>query len=160
MKLGPSVKSVGSIPVRNASDVQVADAPAMPPEKFVTVALARIHANLSKMARMLDDTSRPVDEYQVNATYNATENVTFVEVQPQFDIYGEMIRSLLVTGPPSTAFTLQLGDRSYNLLTDASGKLELQRTGFMLSRNDRRILTSVTGGNWTLELFGFADERY
>lgn len=160
MQLSKSVKSVGSIPVRNAEEPGVSDTETMPPEKFVMVAIARIHKNLSKIARMLDDTSRPVDEYQVNATYSAVENITTVEVLPQFDIYNESIRSVFVTGPPSTAFTLQLGDRFFTVLTDASGRFLISNVSIMLSRNDRRILTSSTGGNWTLELMGFADERF
>lgn len=132
----------------------------MPPERFVVIALSRIHKNLGKLARGMDDKSRPVDEYQVNAVYSVSEQISTVEVLPQFDMIAERITSVLVTGPPATAFTLQLGDRSFSLLTDTSGRLILSRTGFMLSRNDRRILTSSTAGNWTLELFGFADERY
>lgn len=124
------------------------------------VALARIHKNISKIARQLDDTSRPVDEYQVNATYNAVEAVTTVEVQPQFDTVSESIRSVLVTGPATTAFTLQLGDRFFNVLTDVQGKFLLANVALMLSRNDRRLLTSATGGNWTLELMGYGDERF
>jgi hypothetical protein len=160
MQLPGHVKSIGTIPIRNAETVEVPDSETMPPERFVMVALARIHKNISKLARTLDDVSRPVDEYQVNATYSVVEGVTTVEVLPQYDIYAEKITGVLVTGPASTAFTLQLGDRSFGLLTDAQGRMLLPQTGFMLSRNDRRILTSATGGNWTLELFGFADERY
>jgi hypothetical protein len=161
MQLSKSVKSVGTIPVRIAdNETSLPDTESIPPEKFVMIALARIHKNLSKMARQQDDSSRPVDEYQGNATYNAAQLETSLEVQPQFDVWAEMIHSVLVTGPASTAFQLQLGDRYFNVLTDVSGRFLLSNIAMMLSRNDRRLLTSSTAGSWTLELMGFADERY
>jgi hypothetical protein len=160
MQLPNGVKSIGTIPVRNAEEAGVPDTPKLPPQQYVLITMARMHANLAKLMRAQDDNSRPVDEYQINATYNAADDTTNVEVQPQFDTCSERITGILITGPASTAFTLQLGDRSFNVLTDPEGRWHIMGTAFMLSRNDRRILTSTTNAEWTLELFGYADERF
>jgi hypothetical protein len=149
----------GTVPVRNEPKTGTPDMDTTPPNVYTFNQLARIERNLGAIARKISDRTKPVDEYEVNAVYSAAESLTTVEVLPQFEI-SELITSVLVTGPPSTAFTLMLGDRQFGLLTDASGKLTLAPVGFLLDRSMRRVLTSATAGNWTLELMGHADARY
>src|SRR6266849_5744630 len=49
----------------------------------------------------------------------------------------------------------------YSIVSSYStGKVILAPVAVMLSRNDRRLLTSVTNGNWNLELMGHGDERF
>jgi len=144
---------------RTAQPVSVPDMELQPSEKATLVALARIERALGTIARKLVSVSKAVDEYQIVGGYTGTSTAT-IEVQPQFDIINEQITSIFVTGPVSTAFTLQLGDRNWTLTTDTRGMAVIAPVGILLGRNDRRILTSATPGNWTLELMGNADERY
>lgn len=69
-------------------------------------------------------------------------------------VYGAQITAT----PLLATFTLQLGDRFWNLALPATGILEFS-AGIMLSRVDQRILTSSVAGPWSLELTGRADVR-
>lgn len=158
-KLGHGTKIVGSIPIRNEPKVGTPDLEIDAASRYQLIALARVEKHLGGIARQLEDRTKPVDEYQVNAIYSATELIASVEVLPQFEI-SEQIQSVLITGPVNTGCTLQLGDRSMSLATDATGKIVIAPVAFLLTRNDRRILTSQTPGSWTLELMGYADARY
>ena len=142
-----------------AEPVTVPDIEMEPGQKFQLVALARIERALETIARKLVSQSKFVDEYSTVGGYTGISTAN-VEVQPQFDTMNELITSVLVTGPVSVAFTLQLGDRNWSLSTDARGLAVIAPVSLMLGRNDRRLLTSITAGNWTLELMGNADERY
>ncbi len=149
----------GVIPVRNAPTTQVTDQEMSPIENYMIVAVSRIQKQLAGLARQLQDLTKPVDEYSIVSSYSPAGEVA-VEVLPTYDTINEKIESIIVTGPVTTAFTLQLGDRFWNLSTDATGKVILAPVAVMLSRNDRRLLTSVTNGNWNLELMGHGDERF
>jgi hypothetical protein len=159
-KLGSGTRTIGSIPVRQvAPPVKTPDAEIDTPSKYTLIALNRIHEDLAGLGRQLENQTLPVDEYQVNSIYNQTTLTTSVEVLPQFEI-SEKIQSIFITGPVSTACVLTLGDRSLNMATDATGTITIAPVAFLLDRSERRILTSVTPGNWTLELMGYADVRY
>jgi hypothetical protein len=127
-------------------------------EKYALIAIDRLEKSLGPVSRMIADVSHPVDEYATESVLDG--GVTTVTVYPEYDKMAARIECVIVTGPPSTAFSLQLGDRAWTVLTDASGKFQVFGSGMLLGRNDQRILTSTTPGNWTLELTGFADERY
>lgn len=130
------------------------------PMKFVALALIHLRNQVEKIARMVVDQSKRVDEYQVQTlTIEADATVTNpLEVLPVFEV-GEIIESIIVTGPAG-AFTLQLGDRVWNLVMPASQFFFIGAPmGMMLSRNDRRLLSSSVAGEWTLELMGRADTR-
>jgi hypothetical protein len=71
-------------------------------------------------------------------------------------IYGAAV-SLSPAGS-TVPFTLQLGDRYWNLALTNTGILEFS-TKLLLSRTDKRLLTSIFPGAWTLELMGYADVR-
>lgn len=149
----------GTVPVRRMPAVRVDDSEMSPVENYMIVAVSRIQKMLQGLSRQLQDLTKPVDEYSIVGGYSASNENT-VEVLPTYDSINEKIDSIIITGPVTTAFTLQLGDRNWTMSTDATGKVIIAPVGIMLSRNDRRILTSVTAGNWTLELMGYADERY
>lgn len=144
---------------RSEPVVTVPDIEMEPGQKFMLVALARIERALEGIGRKLVSQSKLVDEYNTVGGYTGVSTAN-VEVQPQFDTISELITSILVTGPASTAFTLILGDRNLTLTTDTRGIASIGPIGMMLTRNDRRLLTSPTPGNWFLELMGNADERY
>jgi hypothetical protein len=149
----------GVVPVRRAPTTEVVNAEMSPVENYMVIAVSRIQKLLAGLARQLQDLTKPVDEYSIVSSYTpAGESV--LEVLPTFDTINEKIESIFITGPPTTAFTLQLGDRTWTLTTDVSGKVIIAPVGIMLSRNDRRILTSAVNGNWNLELMGHADERF
>lgn len=147
------------LPVRNAPQVETKDVPFSEPEKYILVALNKFRESLRRLAMQVDDRTRPVDEYQTESTESPL-GLTTIEVLPQFDQIAERIESILVTGPPNTAFTLQVGDRYLTMTTDAIGKALLAPVSMLLQRNDRRVITSATSGNWFFELMGWADERY
>lgn len=149
----------GVIPVRNMPTVRVEDSQNSPAENYVIVAMARIQRIMAGLARQLEDRTKLVDEYSVVQEY-ITNNILVVEVLPTFDTINEKIESVIITGPVTTAFTLQLGDRYWSMSTDATGKCLLAPVAILLGRNDRRILTGAAAGNWNLELMGIADERY
>jgi hypothetical protein len=125
--------------------------------QFLMASWARIANGLKEMAQKMDDVSRPVDEYQASSF---TESVTTLEVMPQFDQFSERISAILVTGPPAGVFNLKLGDREWlGLVIPNTGIITIPNISLWLSRHDRRVLTSVTAGDWNLELMGYADVR-
>jgi len=147
------------IPVDKAASVtRNAEKPVRP--EYILVALEHVRREANAIARKIADITKPVDEYSTGQLWDEVQSTLTVKLTPQFDKSSERIECVIVTGPPSTAFTLTLGDRVWNVLTDASGKFVVEHTGILLDRNDLRYLVSTTPGNWTLELTGFADERY
>jgi len=151
-------KTGNIIPIAPVADkVTGPDLPA--PVKMILVAINRLEKGINALARTVQDTSHSVDEYSTESVI--VDDILTVTVYPEYDKMAERITSVLVTGPPSTAFSLFLGDRAWiGILTDASGKFQVYGTGLLLGRNDVRQLTSAVAGNWTLELTGFADDRY
>jgi hypothetical protein len=129
-------------------------------QKYMLVALNRLEKILGPLSRKVADITKPVDEYSITGIYNQVTSLNEITVFPQFDKSAERISYVLVTGPPTTAFTLTLGNRTWNVLTDATGTWQVHGAGIMLDKNDSRILQSATAGDWSLELCGFADERF
>jgi hypothetical protein len=127
------------------------------PNQYIVKGLLKLHEQSENLARMADDRSRPVDEYRVQTLVADSELI--VTVQPQYDFMAERIESVIVTGPPGNV-SLQLGDRFWALTIPATGILVIAPVSFLLNRNDYRQLTSATPGDYSLELMGWADERY
>jgi hypothetical protein len=133
--------------------------PDLPPaSKMTLVALNRLEKGIAALARTAQDVSHVVDEYSTESV--TVDNILTINVFPEYDKMAERIESVIVTGPPSTAFTLTLGDRTWYVLTNTTGLFHIPYAGLLLARNDVRQLVSATAGNWTLELTGYADERY
>lgn len=125
------------------------------PAKFFALAMIDLKNQMARLAQMIEDQSRPVDEYQpMTLTAEATQNVT---VPPQWEVT-EKITSIIITGPPGPV-TVQLGDRTWNLVIPASQILPIAPISLILSRQDARILTAATPGQYNLELMGHCDER-
>lgn len=127
-------------------------------EDFARLGLARLLKQLSELNRIIDNRSKPVDEYQTGSpTVSSAAPLT---VQPTFEYMPEKIESVIVTGPPAGTATLQLGDRSWSVVVPASGVLVVAPVGILLSRSDTRQLTPSAPGVWGLELMGIADQRF
>lgn len=141
---------------RQVPEVQAPDID-QAPNQYIVKGLLKLHEQMQNIARQADDRSREVDEYRVQTLVPDSELT--VTVQPQYDQISERIESVLVTGPPG-AVSLQLGDRTWALTIPATGILVIAPVSIVLNRNDYRILTSATPGDFSLELMGWADERY
>jgi hypothetical protein len=112
--------------------------------------------SLDNLARLVQDRSHRVDEYQVQ---EISASVSQVQTSPDYEI-DQIITSIIVTGPANTAFTLNVGRRNWNLTTPATGILVISPIMISLGRSDNRTLTSATPGNWTLELMGHTESKY
>jgi hypothetical protein len=126
------------------------------PARYVAIALTRLHAQVSAIAKMIGDYSRPVDEYRPQVPLSGDSETTF-QLQPQWET-PEIIRSIIITGPTGS-ITLQLGDRVWSLTIPASGIIVISPIAVMLERSDLRILTASVTGQYTLELMGNCDDR-
>lgn len=142
---------------RNPDSVEVADTPTVH-LKYIALSLLKMKEQISQLAKMAEDNSRPVDEYLSQTL--VPDSVTQLTIPPQWEV-GELIQSVVITGPTATPqFTLQLGDRTWNLTLPASGILVIAPIRLLLGRSDNRVLTSPTAGQWTVELMGICDDRY
>lgn len=127
------------------------------PDRYIALGLIHLRNQMANLAKMAEDNSRPVDEY--NSQTLAPESETTLTLQPAWEVT-EVIRSILVTGPGVGGnFTLQLGDRTWALFLPNTGYILLSPLSLILGRNDVRQLTSNTAGQWTLELMGHCDDR-
>lgn len=126
------------------------------PLKFIALALTHLKNEISKMAVMIEDRSRPVDEYQPQEVIGETE--TTIVIQPQWDTT-ERITTVVIVGPPAGTPTLQLGDRVWPLVIPASGILVIAPINIFLTRSDTRQLTVGTPGQYSVHLGGYADSR-
>lgn len=104
-----------------------------------------------------EDKSRPVDEYSISTS---TETQSTVEVLPQFEFFSERIEAILITCNPPQTVTVQLGDRQWPVIVPASGIVVIAPISMLLDRNMRRIATTSPAAELTMELMGWADERY
>jgi hypothetical protein len=114
------------------------------PTKYLLVALTRLERILGPLSRRIADVTKPVDEYSTESV--TTDNLTTVTVYPEYDKAAERIEAIIVTGPPSAPFSLQLGDRNWDALTDVTGLFHASGLGILLSRGDDRILTATGTG--------------
>lgn len=126
------------------------------PMRYIALALTHLHSVMAKLPGMIEDHSKPVDEYRPVSL--AADSTSGFAVQPQWEV-GEIITSILVTGPISTGFQLVLGDRTLNLFTNAQGFCILAPISMILDRSDPRSISSATPGQWVFELMGHADSR-
>lgn len=139
---------------RNA---EVPDIPQGESPGFYAESSSQLAEAIQRLAQQIEETTRYVDEYGPTGN-GATWLTSNVELQPQFENYSERIKYILVIGPPTAPFTLQLGDRFWNLTTPATGLLQWS-ADILLDRTHRRILSAATPGAWFLELTGETDVR-
>jgi hypothetical protein len=146
----------GILPVRNLpSPVFTKEEEVAPPPHYLEYMQTRIFRALQGIARYYADRSRVVEEYAGESRVSATGE-TSLTVTPDYEPASECITSVLVTGPVTTAFVLQLGDRYMTLSTDATGKCLLAPVFFRLKPSSERILTSATAGSWFFQMSGYA----
>lgn len=126
------------------------------PLKYIALALVHLHNELAKLPRMIEDQSRPVDEYVAQEVLPATVNSPLL-ILPQWEV-SEKITSIIVVGP-SGLVTLQLGDRIWPLTIPAAGFIIMSPVAVLLSRSDLRQLTFATPGVYSVELMGYCDTR-
>lgn len=119
--------------------VEVPDIDEMP-YKYIVTGIMALAKEYGKMARIADDRSRPVDEYRVQTL--VTDSESLVTVQPVYDQIPERIESIVITGPPGN-ISLQLGDRTWNMVVPATGVIVIAPVSLLLSRLDNRVLTPV-----------------
>jgi hypothetical protein len=148
-----------AIHTRVESPVTVPDLEAEP-TKNIMLALMHIADKYDALSRIIEDRSHVVDEYLAQEFPDSIPSGGTIELQPVYEQLSERIENILVIGPISTAFTLQLGDRLWSGVTNAQGFYILSPVGILLGRSERRVLTVGGAGAWSLELMGFADERY
>jgi hypothetical protein len=144
------------LPTRLAFDPEVANKESddLPPH-YLEYVMTRTARNLDRIARWYADQARIVEEFAGESSEGATGE-TVLQVVPDYEPANERITSVLVTGPPLTAFVLELGARYMTLVTDASGKLLLAPVGFTLTPTSKRLLTTAVPGSWFLQLSGYA----
>lgn len=150
----PVIQPGGETHLRQPQQVQVPDIE-QAPLKYIALALVHLRNSFSKVPKMLEDNSRPVDEYSTQS--NVAESFLTLTVQPQWE-QTELIRAILITGPAG-ACTLQLGQRFWNLTIPVAGYILISPIWLQLGRVEPRIITGNVAGNYSLELMGHVDER-
>lgn len=123
--------------------------------EFVLNSLDALRASLGTLARLIENRGYPVDEYQTG-----TGTGTVVSLNPTYEYMMERIESVIITGPPSSQITVQLGDRFWSLVIPAAGVLPIAPLGVILGRSDIRQLTAQTSGQYTMELMGYGQRRF
>lgn len=126
--------------------------------EFTELGMERLAKQLETIARLTENRSNKVDEYN-SAAITGAGSSAFFSVQPTYEYMPEKIEAIIVTGPTGVV-TLQLGDRIWPLTIPASGILVIAPIGILLSRTDARTLTPAAAGTYTLELCGVADRRF
>lgn len=152
--LRPKIQDGGQVHVRQAEQIQVSDIE-QEPMKYIALALVHLRNALGKLPKMIEDNSRPVDEYRTQS--NVADSIVTLNLQPQFE-QTELIRAILITGPAGLC-TLQLGQRFWNLTIPTSGFILISPIWLQIGRDEPRILTGNAAGGYTLELMGHVDER-
>lgn len=127
-------------------------------QKYIATALSGLREQFADLAKIIEDRSHPVDEYQPKTL--ATDAETTITVGPTYEYMNEQITSVIVSGPAAATVTLQLGDRIWPLVIPASGILVIAPIAIILDRHDQRILTASVAGEYSIELTGFADRRF
>jgi hypothetical protein len=126
------------------------------PMKYIALALIHLRNELAKLPRMIEDQSRPVDEYVAQEVLPATVTTPLL-ILPQWEV-SEKITSIIIVGPPGNV-TLQLGDRIWPLTIPAAGFIIMSPVAVLLSRSDLRQLTFGAPGIYMVELMGYCDTR-
>lgn len=150
----PKIQPGGEQHLRNPTPVGVPNIE-QEPMRYIALALVHLRNAFTKVPKMLEDASRPVDEYRVQTLLADSESN--IRLLPQYEC-AELIRSVLITGPTGNV-TLQLGSRIWNLTIPASGFILISPLWLQIGRDEDRILTASTPGDYSLELMGHADER-
>jgi hypothetical protein len=141
-----------------AEPVIVPDKESEPNLQYWTESLSRVADDIKRIALMVDNMSRSVDEHQGAQSFS--EQSSSIDVLPDFEA-GEMITGIIVTGPPAASLQLTLGSRHWPLIVPASGILVIAPIAIRLDQRDQRNLTFAMGGPGLLglELMGRIDKQ-
>lgn len=153
----PKTPRTDRIPLRETTGISAKDIE-HEPMKYTALALIHLRDQIGRIAQMAVDHSQPVDEYQVQELQSQTINENILEVMPQYET-PEIIEGIIFTGPGASPFNVQLGDRYWTLVMPNNQFLYMGPLVLCLSRNDRRVLTGGSAGQWSMELMGHADKR-
>jgi hypothetical protein len=146
----------GTLPVRDLpSPIFGREKEIEPPPHYLEWTNTQMMQHLRRIDRYYQDIARRVEEF-AGDSYESPTGETVLTVVPEYSPAAECITEVLVTGPASTPFTLQLGSRYMELLTDASGKCLLSPVSFILKPDSQRLLTAGAAGSWFLHLSGYA----
>lgn len=151
--------SDGRVYTRVNERITVPDAETMVSPEYVHNVVTQVLTQLKGLRRVVEDVTRPVDEYVPSGASNAESGI---EVLPTFDEQiAERITSIFIWGTPAATGTIQLGDMTFAVVIPARGWDVIAPVSFLLNRSDRRLM-SLTGppGNMGMRLMGWADERY
>lgn len=123
---------------------------------YIRQEMQQLRRVVSDLAYLIESRTTEVDE---KAYAQLTAQLTQFSTQAEYQ--SEIIETIVVTGPPNSAFTLQLGSaaRVWNLNTGPNGFCNLINLKIRLDELDQRQLTSAVVGNWTLELMGRQNPR-
>jgi hypothetical protein len=145
-----------SLPVRNLpGPIATTQHEIQPTPRYVVDKLEEATRYLGVLYAAEVNRSNMVEEYAGESVESPTGE-TQLNVIPDFSPASECITQVLVTGPVTTAFVLQLGDRYMSMSTDATGKCLLSPVAMILKPTSNRQLTSATPGDWFLHLSGYA----
>lgn len=146
-------------PVRDKNEpVRTENVEQISPE-FIRSGLLQLQEALGEIARQTENRGNPVDEYNTTPITGASTE-SALTVLPTYEYWPEKIVGVIVSGPPTVAVTIILGDRQWPVIIPPAGILVIAPIAIILGRNDDRKLTSATPGQFFLELMGYADARF
>jgi hypothetical protein len=153
----PKMQHGASLPVRNLPSpvIHTADEELPVPERYLEWIVTKVHRHLEQLANEAIARARVVEEY-TNGSFQSATQETILTLVPDYSPASERITSILVAGPTTTAFTLQLGDRYLVMNTGTQGFVAIHGLCITLKPTSQRILTSATPGDWYLQLSGYA----
>jgi hypothetical protein len=153
----PKLQHGASLPVRNLPSpvIHTADEELPVPERYLEWIVTKVHRHLEQIANEAIAKARIVEEY-TNGSFQSATQETILTLVPDYSPASERITGILVTGPTTTAFTLQLGDRYLVLNTGVGGYVTINHLCITLKPTSQRILTSATPGDWFFQLTGYA----
>lgn len=128
----------------------------LPPAEVMARAFALMQRHMYEINKKAVDETQVFDMYLTQTLM--AESELSITLQPSYE-FTERIESVIITGPAG-ACTLQLGDREWSLVIPASGIIVIAPVAIYLGRNDTRMLTGSSSGNYALELMGHADRRW
>lgn len=135
-----------------------------PPVDEAYVANLHVEAarTMERVMRRLKEAAEPFDSYRPQSF--GGESCTQLNILLDYEL--QEARTIVVTGPTilapgnnGTAFTLQLGGRSWQLLLPPTGLWSTRfNPGLLLKRSDLNQLVSATAGNWAVEITGYRSD--
>lgn len=142
----------------NTPDVGVTDDDAQFSPAYLSALMAQFLSEFRDVYLRKAEEADTFDSYRPQSV--GGESLTQLNLTLDYAL--QEVQTLIVTGPTilapgnnGTAFTLQLGGRSWQLLLPPVGILTMRfKPGILLKRADLNQLISATAGNWAVECTG------